>query len=257
MIPNALLNPDRFYKNNGDGTFAEIANQVGINNTGISRGMATADFDNDGDIDVIAAAADTSMGSSQHAILYRNDYSGNNNWLDINLVGEISIKDAIGHQLEIKVGDQCWIHEVVGGRSYSSQSSSIAHFGLGSKTKADSLIINFPSGIQKILTNISANQKITVHKDFNQGIQHVNLPQINIFQNPSRGNLNFQMSAEILSGKIEITNLEGQIVYSSSAKIGSGENILTIDLSVSQGLYHVKFLTNNNLYRGIINIVKL
>jgi hypothetical protein len=104
------------------------------------RGVAVADFDNDGRMDFYQTNAD------QPALLYHNQTQPSGNWLELKLTGTKSNRDAIGARLTIKAGGKTWIREVEGGNGYASQSTTRVHVGLGGIAKVDSVEIRWPSG---------------------------------------------------------------------------------------------------------------
>lgn len=120
--------------------FKEISSEAGVDNDLDGRGVAIADFDNDGLIDIYQTNAD------QPALLYRNVSEGVGNWINLHLIGTESNRDAIGARLTMKAGSTTLIREVSGANGYSAQSSYRVHFGLGAIEKIDSLEIRWPSG---------------------------------------------------------------------------------------------------------------
>ena len=158
--------PNKFYQNNNaNGTFTDISIAAGIADTTRGRGSAVGDYDNDGDLDLIQAVVHPNSATSDHSLLYRNDIVSVNTWLKIKLQGVISNRDAFGAHIYVKANGRSFIREIGGGSSYQSQNSCIAHFGLGSYNQADSVIINWPSGITQVLTNVSAYQYLEIIED--------------------------------------------------------------------------------------------
>jgi len=133
----------KLFRNLGDQTFKEVSAEAGVDNDRDGRGVAVADFDNDGRLDFYQTNAD------QESLLYRNVSEGTGHWLELALVGTKSNRDAIGARVTVRVGGQSWIREVNGGNGYSSQSSRRLHFGLGTVDKIDSIEIRWPSGLRQ------------------------------------------------------------------------------------------------------------
>ena len=157
--------PNKLYRNNGDGTFADVSTAMGIDETTINRGLAWLDFDKDGDQDVLFATEHEDTASGFHTLFYRNDLSNGNGFLMLDLIGTISNRDAYGAIAAIYVGGESWINEVNGGSSHLSSNSKKLHFGLGGDTLVDSLVIHWPNGLTETLTNIPANSHLTVIED--------------------------------------------------------------------------------------------
>lgn len=159
----ALKDPNKLYLNNGAGGFIDISKSAGIDAVDINRSLIYADYDNDGDLDVLITTLSRSdIASNAHVLLYRNDLKSKNNWLQVELEGTSSNRDAFGAKIIIYTENDSWIHEVNGGSSYRSQHSSIAHFGLGNSAKVDSLEIIWPGGQKQVERNITARQRIKI-----------------------------------------------------------------------------------------------
>ena len=149
------------YHNNGNGTFSKVTTGRIVNDGGDSTGCAWADYDNDGFLDLFVA----NYGSGQVNFLYRND-GNTNQWLKIKCVGGPSNRAAIGTKVRVQaqngVGALSWqMREISGGQGYG-QNSLIAHFGLGNATSAQTVRIEWPSGIVQTLTNVAAKQLLAV-----------------------------------------------------------------------------------------------
>jgi len=151
------------YRNNGDGTFADITLESGLGNLGFGSNVAIGDINSDGYVDIYLANSgfsDEDVGDSD--VLYRND-GGNNHWLQVQLRGKTSNSMGIGARLKVSAGDLHQMREISGGRGYG-QDSPIASFGLGEATIADTVEILWPSGAVEVLTDIAADQLISVEE---------------------------------------------------------------------------------------------
>ena len=120
------------------------------------RGVAFADMDNDGDIDLVIADLD---GGPQ---LLRNDGGNANNFMLVRLVGVKSNRDGIGAKVKVVSGDLTQIDEARSGGSYMSQSDMRLHFGLEKRAKIDLIEIRWPSGVVDKITNVNANKFLTI-----------------------------------------------------------------------------------------------
>ena len=146
------------HHNNRDGTFSEVAAQMGatLMQERVGRGAAFGDIDNDGDIDIVVNDLD---GSPQ---LLRNDGGNSNNSVLIKTVGVNSNRDGIGARVKVVSGDLTQIDEVRSGGSYLSQNDLRLHFGLEKRTTVDLIEVRWPSGVIDKITNLSANRILTI-----------------------------------------------------------------------------------------------
>ncbi|MEK6611656.1 MAG: FG-GAP-like repeat-containing protein [Gemmatimonadota bacterium] len=122
----------------------------------VGRGAAFADFDNDGDVDGIV----TVNGGPAH--LLRNDGGNQNHWLQVELRGSKSTRQAIGARVRLVAGGTSQSRHVGAQASYLSQNSLIETFGLGSGALVDTLEIIWPGGAREVRTGLSANQRVRV-----------------------------------------------------------------------------------------------
>ena len=121
----------------------------------VARGAAYADIDNDGDLDLVVT---TNGGPAQ---LFRNDTTKNHS-LRIKLQGTKSNQDGIGAIVRVQAaGNSQWLM-MRSGSSYLSQSELVLTFGLGVSSKADHVDIEWPSGHRDTLSNVAADQIVTV-----------------------------------------------------------------------------------------------
>jgi enediyne biosynthesis protein E4 len=148
------------YRNLGKGEFDKVSDSLGPDfmRPIVGRGLATADYDNDGDIDVVT------NNRGDFPSLLRNDGGNANNWLTVQLVGTKSNRDGIGASLKVTSEGFAQVEQAKGGMSYMSASDPRIHFGLGKRATIASLEITWPSGQIDRLTNVPINQIITVQE---------------------------------------------------------------------------------------------
>jgi len=123
------------YRNNGNWTFADVTARVGISSR-LTYQATWADFDNDGDLDLLAGGR-----------LYRNGQRGTH-WLKVRLAGDGRRvnRDAVGAQVRINLGGRTMTRQVETGTGEGNQSDSALHFGLGAHRRAVTLVISWPDG---------------------------------------------------------------------------------------------------------------
>ena len=146
--------PPQLFLNNGNGTFRDVASEVGddFRQPKVGRGLAYADFDRDGDLDVLMTT------NNGPAFLYRNDQLSGNHSIRFRLVGTKSNRDAIGAVVRIFHNGSSQSRLVKGGSSYLSQSELPVTFGLGKPDKIDRLVLQWPSGRTEEFKNIAAGR---------------------------------------------------------------------------------------------------
>jgi hypothetical protein len=152
--------PPHLFRNLGNGKFAEVTSTAGaaFNTPRVARSAAYADIDNDGDLDLLV----TTNGGP--ALLFRNDGGNRNHALRVKLRGTSSNRDGIGTVVNIEyAGEKQW-QMLRSGSSYLSQSELVLTFGLGSKATVTAVRIEWPSGKTDQLTNVAADQTITVEE---------------------------------------------------------------------------------------------
>jgi hypothetical protein len=152
--PEPLL----MYRNLGKGQFAKVSESLGPDfmRPIVGRGLATADFDNDGDLDIAINVR------GDYPELLRNDGGNANHFLEVLLIGTKSNRDGIGASLKLTAEGFVHVEQAKGGMSYMSANDPRIFFGLGKRSKIESLEITWPSGQVERLTNVPIDQIIAV-----------------------------------------------------------------------------------------------
>jgi hypothetical protein len=145
----------KLFRNLGYGSFQEMAAAAGVDNDLDGRGIGIGDFDNDGRLDFYQTNA------AQPSLLYHNVTAAPGHWIELELAGTKSNRDAIGARVSLTAGSLKLLREVDGGNGYASQSSRRLHFGLGSATKIDGVEIRWPSGrVERVSVPIDRLSKV-------------------------------------------------------------------------------------------------
>jgi hypothetical protein len=149
------------YRNLRNGRFADVTEQLGppVTAPKAARGAAFADFDNDGDVDVLVNNVHDTPD------LFRLDRSAERPWISIKLVGTQSNRDAIGALVRLVTADGEQRQEVRGGGSYYSHNDLRLHFGLGSNTAIDRVIVRWPNGLEETWTGLAVNRLHTLKEN--------------------------------------------------------------------------------------------
>ncbi|WP_160168318.1 CRTAC1 family protein [Novipirellula maiorica] len=148
----------QFFQYNGS-RWIETSERVGKFFAGkyVGRGVATLDFDNDGDLDIAVVHQNTP------SALLRND-SPRGHWLKLNLIGRQSPRQGTGCRVTVTAGDVQHVQELVGGGSYLSTSEPVLVFGLGEFDRECQIEVRWPSGLVQQLDNLRVDQVITIEE---------------------------------------------------------------------------------------------
>ncbi|KYP16415.1 VCBS repeat-containing protein [Flavihumibacter sp. CACIAM 22H1] len=148
------------FHNTGETSFTNTTEAWGLNRVSNSNGAAYADLDNDGDLDLVV------NNINQPAFIYKNTSAEKklNNYLQVKLVGEAPNTQGIGAKLELYKDGQVQLQEQYPARGYLSNVSFIQHFGTGSHTVSDSLIITWSSGKVQRFEQLPSNQTLVVEE---------------------------------------------------------------------------------------------
>jgi hypothetical protein len=146
--------PALLFRNSGKGRFENVSSNSGpdLFRPVVARGAAYADYDRDGDLDVLVT---TNHGP---AYLFKNDGGSANHWLNLRLTGSKSNRSALGAVVRIESASGKQWNVVRSGSSYCSQSDLALTFGLGRDAMITALEVIWPSGARQRLTSIKANQ---------------------------------------------------------------------------------------------------
>ena len=146
--------PPQLFLNNGKGSFHDVAAELGgsFDQPKVGRGLAYADFDRDGDLDLLLTT------NNGPAYLYRNDQLSGNRSIRFRLVGTKSNRDAIGSTIQIISAGMTQSRMVKSGSSYLSQSELPVTFGLEKQDRVESAVIHWPSGRTEEFKNLTAGR---------------------------------------------------------------------------------------------------
>jgi len=146
--------PPQLFLNRDKGSFRDVAAEVGggFDQPKVGRGLAYADFDRDGDLDLLLTT------NNGPAYLYRNDQLSGNRSIRFRLVGTKSNRDGIGAMVRVFAGGLTQSRLVKGGSSYLSQSELPVTFGLEKRDRIERVVIDWPSGRAEEYKNLAAGR---------------------------------------------------------------------------------------------------
>ena len=138
------------YIQNADYSFTDVAYTAGLR-AEAGFGVAWADFDNDGDLDL-------AIGSEFGFRLFRNELTSKGNWVQLNLKGKTGNSHAIGARARVYAGGVMYTRAVTAGKGAGSQQPYVLHIGLGSATAIDSVVIRWPNKKLETVKNLDINK---------------------------------------------------------------------------------------------------
>jgi enediyne biosynthesis protein E4 len=144
--------------NQKNGTFCDASTQAGpaIMEKRVARGLAVGDLFNNGNMDAVIGDLDGSP------MLLKNMGIPGRTWVSFELAGTKSNRLAIGARLTLTAAGMTQTAQIHSGGSYLSQNDLRVHFGLGTATKIDSLVVRWPSGHVDTMTNLAPDKFYSV-----------------------------------------------------------------------------------------------
>ncbi len=150
FIANGTHTRNVLYRHDGPSmTFTEVASPL---DNGIGRGAAFADYDNDGDVDILQ------VNINGAPVLMRNDSALAGHWMKVRLFGRQSNCDGLGARIDAHLGDWIARREVSRNFSYQASSEPAAHFGLGDVNSVERLHVRWPSGTEQDLHGLGVDR---------------------------------------------------------------------------------------------------
>ena len=240
-----ISDTNKFYLNNGDGTFTDIYASTGIAPQVGSWEVQAADFNNDGWVDFLwqngkelyinngnltftgydlpfseGGIGDLNNDGFQDVVMGSNVYynSGNaNKWFNVVPEGVISNINGIGARVELYGPWGKQIREIRSGQGFSHMSSMKANFGLGGASTIEKLVIKWPSGIVDTIFDPSPNQNLVVVEGSTLlSNSEFEVEALSIFPNPANDILNVRFKNESQAKEATIYDLSGRMVKNSN-----------------------------------------
>tara|TARA_R110000850_G_scaffold271031_2_gene404763 strand:- start:156850 stop:158466 length:1617 start_codon:yes stop_codon:yes gene_type:complete len=232
----------KLMRNNGDGTFTDITAGSGFDAFGgTSVEHATYDFNNDGFLDIFgnsntiflnngdftftpytipfsgAAIADLNndgfLDAFRGSTIHYND-GNDNNWIVINTQGVESNRNGIGARIELTSALGTQIRDVRSGEGFRYMSTLNTHFGIGTDTEIENIIIRWPSGNVDIIENPEINTSHHIIEGENPLNTNDNaLAEISLFPNPTDGILNISTRENLIGSSAKVYDVSGRLIH--------------------------------------------
>ncbi len=259
-------------RNNGDGTFTDITEGSGFDIFGgTSTEHATYDFNNDGFLDIMgnsntiflnngdmtftpvaapfssASIADLNndgfLDAFRSGNIHFND-GNDNNWIVINTQGVESNRNGIGARVEITSALGTQIRDVRSGEGFRYMSTLNTHFGIGSDTEIDELVIKWPSGIVDVITNPDINTAHLVIEGQTLSVRDDKLTTISLSPNPAANFITINYIENLKGASVAVYDVMGRTVLMNTLENN------TIDVSsLNTGLYFIHLNINGQSAR--------
>jgi enediyne biosynthesis protein E4 len=146
------------FQNDGKLSFSKKNKDWGIEGTAVSSGAAYADFDNDGDMDLVI------NNINEYASFYQNNSEklSKNNYLKIKLLGTKNNPSGIGSRVSVYAGGQVYMQEQIPVRGFQSSVEQILNFGVGKSSQIDSVVVLWNNDKKQVLKKVKSNQMLAV-----------------------------------------------------------------------------------------------
>ncbi|OUX30413.1 MAG: hypothetical protein CBE24_06675, partial [bacterium TMED264] len=240
---------------NEDGIFNNISQSLGMNSISIGRGLEVFDCDNDGDMDVLVGNREVNL------VLYKNNIIQtdvqNKNWIQIELEGTESNKNALGSIVEINLQGKRYYRHYSGANLFG-QSIKPIHYGLAHHDFIDEISVTWPSGKKEYFPSVLANQVVKLIEgetklyssnlalDINEASK-----LINIYPNPFENQITFSFSKNISSPlNFSLMNTLGQVVYHKIFQKGFSAPLDVSTANLSSGLYYYQLKRGKDTITG-------
>ncbi|MCW8980698.1 MAG: FG-GAP-like repeat-containing protein [Altibacter sp.] len=225
---------------NNDGfvdIFSELSRELYLNNgnltfTGVDLPFdegAIGDFNNDGFLDV-----------ANDGDLWINN-GNSNNWIKVALEGVASNLNGIGARIEIYGDWGMQIREIRSGQGFSHMNSLMGHFGIGTSTTIDQIVIHWPSGTVDAIDNPNINETLIVVEGSNPlAVTDFEIEGIRVFPNPTSDILNFSLKG-LENTPVSIVDITGKVVNQTTISTGNSISVAAL----KTGVYFAKFEVEN------------
>ncbi|MBL7953079.1 MAG: VCBS repeat-containing protein [Flavobacteriales bacterium] len=273
MIGSSSSTVHKFMRNNGDGTFTNVTNEVGVNaNEGQSIEWTTHDFNNDAWLDILGGDGmlmnngdgtftfdasvpyngpigdmdnDGYLDILDAGSIHYNQSTGNN-WLRIWPVGSVSNQNGIGARVHVITNGVHQIRDIKSGDGFRYMSSLLAHFGLGAATTA-TVEVHWPSGIVDHIENVQPNATLVVNEGLFSSMPETRTTTLSLFPVPATDRIT--VSGDDVNQRMAlIFSITGQLVQSdmvraSTLHIGElASGVYLLEVTTPSGVLKERFV---------------
>jgi len=227
-VTNAQTFAARFYRNDA-GVFTGLAINT-LTGGGPHWGATAGDYDGDGRVDLYVNGNAAAHG------LYRNTTVNSNHWLDVRLRGTVSNRAGIGARVRVRSaigGVPRWqMRETSTQNSFDGMNRLDTHFGLAEGTVVDSLVVEWPSGLVSVRTQVPADGLVEVHES--GGVTAVTASLVESVAEPGRVRIVWSLS----SSAVRLVAVERSVAGGvwgtiGGARFDSGDRVTLEDTAVS------------------------
>lgn len=223
---------------------------------------ARLDYDNDGDLDIIAASP------TEGIKLFRNDIPHAGHWLELRLSGDTTAgvsRDAYGTRVTVYTGGKSYTRALwAGGEgTTATQHSSKLHFGVGASTAIDSIVLNYPTGARQVLRSQPVDTILAVpYAQEPVGVREREMPASGWkLGQPSvdrTGLLRIPLSGEQIPSSVvvRLTDIAGRTLWEQEVEVRSGVASYMLGASMPAGVYALRASAHGQSDEGTIRIVR-
>ncbi|MEM9525720.1 MAG: CRTAC1 family protein, partial [Bacteroidota bacterium] len=146
------------FANRWNNTFVDRTEAWGLERPSNSNGAVYVDLDKDGDLDLVV------NNLNQEAFVYRNN-NEDQHYLSVRLEGSGGNTKGIGARVEIATENGQQMREQFLNRGYLSSVDPVLHFGLGTQTQVQSLVVSWPDGSVQRLEGLAVDQQLVLRQE--------------------------------------------------------------------------------------------
>jgi hypothetical protein len=271
LFVGASSGAHKLMRNNGNGSFDDVTTGAGVSSPDNGFESVSYDIDNDGFLDILCNGTIlygkgdlTFEDADDNQLNYKNGsfgdlnsdgfidayYNGNiywnlttpNNWITINTVGVVSNIDGIGARVEITTNNGTQIRDVRSGEGFEFMSTLNTHFGIGTETEIDNIVIYWPSGVIDIITDPAINAPLEVIEGATLTLENSFVNDLVIYPNPTKDELNISSTDNLQGAIYSIFDINGRRVMNSKLT----QNVIDVS-TLNTGNYILRIVSGNSI----------